>query len=244
MNEDRKFCVYLYRRKNTDIVYYIGQGTLKRANAINEHNKFCKSDNRKYGTDIEIYKDNLTKEEALDLEEELIAKYVYELNYGIHIGGYYKKDGYNLDNCTFGKEGYAIMSGKLIIGKDNPAKRPDVREKLSKHAKENNSFALDDVRKRDSERMKAFSNTKEQKEIQSQRMKHFYETEEGKEFKKRYGEISKQYWKDHRDEMSQKLKDYFKTEKGIEQAKRQSERCKGQDAPNAKRILCIETNEI
>lgn len=240
---DNKFCVYLYKRKDTDIVYYIGQGTNKRAYDINGHNRFVRAEHKKYGTDVELYKTNLTKEDALEIEEELIKHYVYDLNYGIRVKGHYKENGNNLANCTFGKEWFAIQAGKLTIGENNPAKRDDVRKKLSEHAKNHNSFALEEVRKKDSERMKIFSNTKEQKEIVSQRMKAFYQTEKGKARREEQKNINKKYWQEHREEQIQKLKDYFKTEKGKKQIEKHREMMCGRTPSNANGVICVETQE-
>lgn len=234
-NDERRFCVYLYQRKDDGIVYYIGQGTKNRPYVMNKHNQLCQDIDNKHGTNIIIYKDNLTKQEALDLEKALIKEYM-DNGYGLSISGYYKKDGLNLANATFGGE-------DSLIGELNPAKRKDVREKISQHAKEHNSFALEEVRAKDSKRMKEFSNTPEQKEIQSQRMKTYYQTEEGQKRKAKQAEINKKYFAEHREEHIQKLKDYFKTEKGKEQARKQSERCKGQIPNNAQGVMCVETQE-
>lgn len=66
--------VYLHRKKIDNSVFYVGMGDLKRA--------YCKQRpewwNRvveKYGYVVEIYKDELTKEQAFELEIELISKY-------------------------------------------------------------------------------------------------------------------------------------------------------------------------
>lgn len=234
--KDRRFCVYMYQKQDDGDIYYIGQGTIARSKAMNKHSKICQSIDKIHGTNILIYKDNLTKQEALDLEVKLIKQYVEEYGYGLSISGYYKKGGKNLANGTFGGE-------HSMIGELNPAKRKDVREKLSKHAREHNSFALEEVRKKDSERMKEFSNTKEHKELQSQRMKDFYQTEEGQIQKQKQSKISKEYWREHREEHIQKIKDYYKTEKGKEQIRKNAERHRGMDAPNAEKIICVETQQ-
>jgi hypothetical protein len=66
--------VYLHRKKTDNSVFYVGMGNLKRA--------YCKQRpewwNRvvsKYGYIIEIYKQDLTQDEAFEIEIELIKKY-------------------------------------------------------------------------------------------------------------------------------------------------------------------------
>jgi hypothetical protein len=66
--------VYLHRKKTDNSIFYVGMGSLKRA--------YCKQRSEwwnrivsKHGYTVEIYKDGLTKEEAFELEIELISKY-------------------------------------------------------------------------------------------------------------------------------------------------------------------------
>jgi hypothetical protein len=66
--------VYLHKKETDNSIFYIGMGDLKRA--------YCKQRsiwwNRivdKYGCIVEIYKNGLTKEQASELEIELISKY-------------------------------------------------------------------------------------------------------------------------------------------------------------------------
>lgn len=85
--EDTNYCVYLHKREDTGEIIYIGEGRPNRARATRKGS----ARNKEY-TEIleqtniisEIYKENLTKEEAEKLESELISQY--------------KKDGHPLTN--------------------------------------------------------------------------------------------------------------------------------------------------
>ena len=235
--EERRFCVYMYQRQDNNDIYYIGQGTIDRSKAMCKHSELCQRIDKKYGTNILIYQDNLTKEEALNLEVQLIKQYVEDYGYGLSIKGYYKKNGKNLANGTFGGE-------HSMIGELNPAKREDVREKLKQHAREHNSFALEEVRKKDSERMKLLNSTPEQKMIQSKRMKDYYQTEKGQQRRKMQSEINKCYFAEHKEEHSQKLKAYFQTEKGKAQIQKHKEKLKGRMPSTAQQVMCVETQEV
>lgn len=71
---ERNKVVYLHRKQSDDSIFYVGMGNLKRAYSKQRSEWWYKLVN-KYGYKIEIYKDNLTQEEAFDLEIELISKY-------------------------------------------------------------------------------------------------------------------------------------------------------------------------
>lgn len=71
---ERNKVVYLHRKKTDNSVFYVGVGNLKRAYSKQRSDWWNKVVD-KYGYVIEIYKDNLTKEESFELEIELISKY-------------------------------------------------------------------------------------------------------------------------------------------------------------------------
>jgi len=71
---ERNKVVYLHRKKTDNSVFYVGMGDLKRAYSKQRSN-WWNGVVDKYGYTIEIYKDNLNKQEAFDLEIELINKY-------------------------------------------------------------------------------------------------------------------------------------------------------------------------
>ena len=218
-NNDKRFYVYLYRRKDTNDVCYVGKGTKGRAVDFKGHNEHCNNIYNKVGLDYEIIADNLTNEEALELEEQTVRHYVFDLGYGIDIDGYRKRNSiHQLCNCDFGgtkgKIGICHLSEEELqkrrekmLGENNVAKREDVREKISKHAREHNSFALPEVKEKLSKN-------------------HYMKTEEGKR------------------RASKRMKDFYKTEKGKEQLKRMRDARKGKPSSNSVKVVCVETNEI
>jgi len=66
--------VYLHRKKTDNSIFYVGMGNLKRA-YCKQRPKWWNRVVDKYGCIVEIYKDKLTKEEAFQIEIELIEKY-------------------------------------------------------------------------------------------------------------------------------------------------------------------------
>lgn len=70
----KHFCVYLHRKEATNEVFYIGQGTQKRAFSKSSRNKKWKELTSLYSYKVEIVKTNLTKLEALALESKLISE--------------------------------------------------------------------------------------------------------------------------------------------------------------------------
>jgi hypothetical protein len=68
--------VYLHKRKSDNKVFYVGMGYKKRAYDFSSRNKFWINYVKKYGNPIvEIYKENLKKEDACKIEIKLIEQY-------------------------------------------------------------------------------------------------------------------------------------------------------------------------
>ena len=77
--EDVRYCVYLHKRADNGTVYYIGSGVKnKREYHFSNRSKDWHAIHDNYGTIVEIYKDNLTVNEARDLEEQLILSQEYK----------------------------------------------------------------------------------------------------------------------------------------------------------------------
>lgn len=155
------YYVYEHIRLDNNTCFYIGKGHGKRCNnkSRNEHHDRIVN---KVGMKVKIIKDNLSEDEAYQLERELICHYVFDLKYGIDIIGYNNNPNENghLTNHTFGGDGsYGMVHSEEwceqhsidMIGKNNPMygvnlwntysneKKKEIREKLSKlNAKENN----------------------------------------------------------------------------------------------------------
>ena len=68
------YYVYEYVIKKNHEVFYVGKGTSKRA-WRDTRNAACEQIKNEYDWEIRIVKENLTEEEALNLEKELIQKY-------------------------------------------------------------------------------------------------------------------------------------------------------------------------
>lgn len=66
--------VYIHKKETDGTIFYIGVGSLKRAYSKQRSNLWHRFV-RKYGYVIEIYKEGLTKEEAFEIEIDLIGKY-------------------------------------------------------------------------------------------------------------------------------------------------------------------------
>jgi hypothetical protein len=73
MNNSRNYLVYLHLNPENHQVFYVGIGTEKRPYQTVSRNKIWKAYVQKHGTPrIEIFCDHLTKEEAFQMEVELI----------------------------------------------------------------------------------------------------------------------------------------------------------------------------
>jgi len=77
---EKKYYVYIHSRKDNQVVVYVGSGTSDRYLQINNRSNKWKEFNKSIELDKTIYKNSLTKEEALVLEQELILKLNPELN--------------------------------------------------------------------------------------------------------------------------------------------------------------------
>lgn len=90
--ESKQFYVYAYYLKSTNHIFHIGKGTGNRyKNTSNSRNQYFKNIINKYkdDVDVKILKDNLTEQEAWDLEKELIKKYknLGQCETNLHEGG-------------------------------------------------------------------------------------------------------------------------------------------------------------
>lgn len=71
----KKYYIYRHIRLDTDKVFYIGKGCEKRAFNRSNRNTYWKNITNKTDYIIEIMLDNLTKEQALEKEIEMISLY-------------------------------------------------------------------------------------------------------------------------------------------------------------------------
>lgn len=96
--------VYKHIRKDTNEVFYIGIGkTIKRAYSSANRNKYWHNIVNKCGYEVEIIKENLSKEEAIQMEIDLIKNY----------GRLDLKEG-SLVNLTNGGDGISSVSLEVV----------------------------------------------------------------------------------------------------------------------------------
>ena len=110
---ENNYYVYAYVRLDTNTFFYIGKG---------KDNRYLRLDNRKQHfmnifnkvpCVVEILKDNLTEDEAFQLEVDTIYDLVFNEGYSIDIKGIKRNDnGCHLVNCTWGGEGTSGLSIK------------------------------------------------------------------------------------------------------------------------------------
>lgn len=77
MSEDRKFYVYVHRRQSDKEPFYVGKGYGRRAYETSEkrRSKHWTNVARKHGVYVEIYRTDLTEDEAFALEKLLISRF-------------------------------------------------------------------------------------------------------------------------------------------------------------------------
>jgi len=98
--------VYLHKNKINNKVFYVGIGNKKRPYDFTNRNQFWKYYVKKYGKPlVEIYKDNLTKEEAGLIEIDLIKKY----------GRKNKKEGCLVNFSSGGEYGFEGVNEKQVL---------------------------------------------------------------------------------------------------------------------------------
>lgn len=121
-----KFYVYEHWRPDTNVCFYVGKGSGRRAWSMRKRNKYHSSIVKKLEldgliVDVRIIIENLSEETAFLIEKERIS--------------FYGRD--NLANFTFGGEGFS--GGRHTI---------ESKEKISKAAKIYTSKNLDKMRER------------------------------------------------------------------------------------------------
>lgn len=83
MTDDKRFCVYLHRRKDNGDVFYVGHGTKRRVKAACKYTRskaWLLTVEQAGGFLCEVYKDGLTKQEAIDLEPKVASDYTKLVN--------------------------------------------------------------------------------------------------------------------------------------------------------------------
>jgi len=130
-----KFCVYVHRRKDTQEIFYVGQGTETRAYSKFSRNKQWHNIANTFSYNVEFLQKNLSKQEALKQEKHYISLYsnlvnnktasstVIKLDYDLFNTWFYidstsptglrwKKD--NNTNSTVNRKKAGDIAGRLL----------------------------------------------------------------------------------------------------------------------------------
>lgn len=104
--ENRNFYIYEYVRLDNNTTFYVGKGTKNRMKQIHNRSKHWKHIMEKTEIAGYILYDNLTENEAFELEKNIIEQYVFEEGYGIKCKNFdYVSGEPYLVNATWGGEG-------------------------------------------------------------------------------------------------------------------------------------------
>ena len=111
--DERKYYVYGYIRLDTNTYFYIGKGKDNRYLRLDNRKQHFMNIYNKVECAVEILYDNLTEDEAFQLEVDTIYDLVFNEGYSIDIKGIRKNtNGCHLVNCTWGGEGTSGLSIK------------------------------------------------------------------------------------------------------------------------------------
>ena len=175
-NENREFYVYEHIRLDNNTCFYVGKGKGERAYDL-ERNDHHNNISNRHGHAVLIIKDNLTEEEAFELERDTIEDYVFNLGYGIDIDGYrdYSNNKY-LTNMTFGGEGVSGMrhskESKQRISEKCKGKRAGKNNPLyGKHHSEETKQKMSESKKGKNHPLYGKHHSEESKKKMSESMK-------------------------------------------------------------------------
>lgn len=113
----RDYYVYGWIRLDRNEFIYIGKGKGNRAFERKVNNNHFMNIYNSIDTAVVFLKENLTEEEALELERKYIEYLVFEIGYGIDIKGFTESEVGLLTNCTWGGEGTSGRKCKEITKK-------------------------------------------------------------------------------------------------------------------------------
>lgn len=180
---NNNYYVYIYYRLDTNEPFYVGKGKGSRWKNLNNRKGHFKNIINKTDIACEIYKDNLTENEAHGIECWLIHELVFEYGFSINIKRNNSiEKGCHLVNQTWGGEG---TSGKECWFKNLPKENhpfygkhhsDEVKEKMSEKAKMRvgelnpmyGKHHTEEVKKKISEYHKGKKDTKETKKKKSE----------------------------------------------------------------------------
>ena len=106
MSNEKRFYGYGYIRLDTNTYFYIGKGTGKRYRELDTgRTTHFKNILKATQCVVEILYDNLTEEESLILEQDIIEDLVFNEGYTMEFDEERNEHSYHLINCTYGGEG-------------------------------------------------------------------------------------------------------------------------------------------
>ena len=229
---DYNYYVYVYYRLDINEPFYIGMGHNDRWKDIWKRNNHFKRIMNKYPIVCEIIKDNLTEDEAHDIECWLINKLVFEYGYSINIPNNRSDEkGMHLVNCTWGGEG---TSGCNPFENKTEEEIKEWKEKIGKANSGKSSFAnktedeMSIIRKKIS---KAVSGENNGMYGKIGKLNPMYDIH-------RYGESNPFYGKHHTEESKRKISESQKGKTDSEETKLKKK--KSHKNP----IICITTKRI
>ena len=148
--EEKRFYVYDWYIKDTNHIFHVGKGTGNRCHELSGRNNLFKYTVKHFDCDVKIYKDNLTEEQAWELERDRIneLKLTGQCETNFHEGG---RGGNTFKYVSDD----AMLEIKQKIGKTSKEHWQDkaFRDKTVNSIK--SSMASKEIRRKVSERTKA-----------------------------------------------------------------------------------------
>ena len=240
-NENREFYVYEHIRLDNNTCFYVGKGKGERAYDLERNDHHDRISNR-YGHAVLIIKDNLTEEEAFELERDTIEDYVFNLGYGINIKGY---DDYDhklpyLTNFTWGGEGASGMhhteEAKMKISEASKGRQhsEETKRKISE-SKKGIKFS-EEAKRKMSESHKGIIPWNKGENLSEETKRKLSESHKGKkhfeEVKRKIGEALK--GREFSEERKKNISEALKGRKLSEEHKQKL----------SKKVICVNTGKI
>lgn len=233
------YYVYIYWRLDTNEPFYVGKGKGDRWKRIEKtrRKEHFRNIVNKYDVVCEIIKDNLTEDQAHEIECWLINELVFEYGYSIDIENNRSREkGCHLVNCTWGGEGVSgykhTEEEKKMIGESCKLmwENENLRKDASVRSKER--WKNKEYKNKMSEKLRGENNPMYGKSHSEESKRKISETMKGKYC----GENNPMWGKNPRDYMTEDAK--------REYDRKISERTKGKNNPNAKSVICLTTKKI
>lgn len=202
--EDRSFYVYLHIRLDNNTTFYVGKGKGNRDLIINRnkhHDNIIKR-LRECNEDYAVVRilDNLTEDESLFYEKEIIEYLVFDCGYGIDIDGFKDRVKHGqpyLTNCSWGGEGTSgykhtkKTKQKMSNAKKGTRLAEETKQKIGESNKGKTLFEETKNKISKANKGKKRSEVTKRKIGEASRGRHHSE-----ETKQKQRDASNEYWKD------------------------------------------------